>query len=73
MQLSPTQTLVLEFISETIRSTGVPPTIREVAEATGLSFTKSRVTMMALESLGCILRTRQKFRAIQVLRMPEAA
>jgi repressor LexA len=71
MQLSPNQTLVLDSIAAAIRSTGVPPTIREVAEATGLSFTKSRVTMMDLESLGFIRRTHQKFRAISVLKWPD--
>ena len=67
------QTKVLEFIDSVIRSSGIPPTIREVAEATGLSFTKARVTMMDLEKLGYIRRTHQKFRAISVLKLPEAA
>ena len=71
--LSETQTKVLIFVVTTIRRDEIAPTIREIAEATGLSVSGARKTMMALEDLGFIRRTYHKFRAIKVLRWPEEA
>jgi repressor LexA len=71
--LSETKTEVLIFVAASIRKDGIVPTFREIADATGLSVSGARKTVMALEDLGFIERRYHKFRAIKVLRWPEEA
>lgn len=67
------QRQMLMFIAATIRQTGTSPSIEEMREDLGLA-SKSGVARMldALEERGFIRRLRNRARAIEVIRLPEA-
>ena len=68
--LTQNQNNVLEFIAGSIRSGGIPPSIYEVSNGTGLGYNIVRFAMMDLEKLGFIKRHFNKPRAISVLKWP---
>ncbi|MET0313317.1 MAG: transcriptional repressor LexA [Hansschlegelia sp.] len=65
---------LLRFIHERLKESGVPPSFEEMKEALGLQ-SKSGVhrLIMALEERGFIRRLPNRARALEVVRMPEAA
>ncbi len=72
--LTSKQNELLRFIHERLREDGVPPSFDEMKEAMDLR-SKSGIhrLIMALEERGFIRRLPNRARAIEVLRMPEAA
>jgi repressor LexA len=64
-QLTPRQRRILEFISETIREQGYPPTVREIGEAVGLTSSSSVHAQLAnLERRGLLHKDPTKPRAM---------
>ena len=67
--LTPRQEQVLEFIRESVRVNGYPPTVREICTALELSSPSTVHAHLAnLESLGLIKRDPTKPRALDVVR-----
>ena len=67
--LTPRQEQVLEFIRESVRSNGYPPTVREICAALRLSSPSTVHAHLAnLERLGHIKRDPSKPRALDVVR-----
>ena len=66
--LTPKQREIYEFIKKEVRSKGVPPTIREMGKAVGLSSTSSiHLHLNNLEAKGYIDRPKSKNRCIEIL------
>ena len=66
--LTPKQREIYEFIKKEVRSKGVPPTIREMGKAVGLSSTSSiHLHLNNLEAKGYIARPKSKNRCIEIL------
>ncbi|MDR4306176.1 transcriptional repressor LexA [Chelatococcus sambhunathii] len=65
---------LLRFIHERLKETGVPPSFEEMKDALGLQ-SKSGVhrLIMALEERGFIRRLPNRARALEVVKLPEAA
>jgi repressor LexA len=64
-QLTPRQRRILEFISETVRTHGYPPTVREIGEAVGLTSSSSVHAQLAnLERRGLLHKDPTKPRAM---------
>ena len=67
-KLTEKQKTVLNFIKSEIKSKGIPPSIREICKATGLSSTSSvHLHLANLEKKGYINRTHSKMRHIEIL------
>lgn len=65
IQLTPRQRRILEFISETVRERGYPPTVREIGEAVGLTSSSSVHAQIAnLERRGLLHKDPTKPRAM---------
>jgi repressor LexA len=72
--LSPRQRQVLEFIDESVRSRGYPPSVREIGEAVGLSSPSTVHSHLgALEDKGFLRRDPTKPRAIDLVYEPMSA
>lgn len=66
--LTSRQKQILDYIKDTLRAKGYPPSVREIGEAVGLSSSSTVHTHLAkLENLGFIRRDPTKPRAIDVL------
>jgi repressor LexA len=66
-ELTPRQRRILEFIGETVRDRGYPPTVREIGEAVGLTSSSSVHSQLAnLERKGLLHKDATKPRAIQI-------
>jgi repressor LexA len=64
-QMTPRQRRILDFIGETVRERGYPPTVREIGEAVGLTSSSSVHSQLAtLERRGLIKKDPTKPRAI---------
>src|ERR687887_1543734 len=64
-QLTARQNRILEFIRETVRDRGYPPTVREIGEAVGLTSSSSVHSQLAnLERRGLLRKDPTKPRAI---------
>jgi repressor LexA len=64
-QLTPRQRRILEFIAETVRTRGYPPTVREIGEAVGLTSSSSVHAQLAtLERRGHLRKDPTKPRAM---------
>jgi repressor LexA len=64
-QMTPRQRRILDFIGETVRERGYPPTVREIGEAVGLTSSSSVHSQLAtLERRGLIKKDPSKPRAI---------
>jgi repressor LexA len=74
IMLTRKQSELLRLINETLQETGVPPSFDEMKDALGLK-SKSGIhrLILALEERGFIRRLPNRARALEVLRMPEAA
>src|SRR6201994_4903013 len=72
--LTKKQSELLRFIHERLKETGVPPSFDEMKDALDLR-SKSGIhrLIMALEERGFIRRLPNRARALEVLRMPDAA
>lgn len=71
--LTERQSQVLDFIADTIRDRGFPPTIREIGNALGIRSTNGvNDHLKALERKGFISRSGSKSRAIMVTALPDA-
>ncbi|MBA4810834.1 MAG: helix-turn-helix domain-containing protein, partial [Acidimicrobiales bacterium] len=65
--ISDRQRSILQFIDETIRDKGFPPTVREIGQAVGLNSPASVHTHLStLQEKGFIRRDPTKPRAIEV-------
>ncbi len=65
IDLTPRQRRILEFISETVRDRGYPPTVREIGEAVGLTSSSSVHAQLAnLERRGLLHKDPTKPRAV---------
>jgi len=63
------QAFVLNAIAEYIRSEGMPPTLREIGDRTGIRSTNGvNDHLRALEKWGYIERRSKKARAIRIIR-----
>jgi len=72
-QLTPRQRRILEFIAETVRSRGYPPTVREIGEAVGLTSSSSVHAQLAtLERRGHLRKDPTKPRAMALSDSPRA-
>ena len=70
---SPMQLQILELIEDSVRQTGVAPSIREIGDQVGLkSPTSVQQHLTTLERLGLIARSEGKARAIQLRSPPKA-
>lgn len=59
---------ILNFIRDILEKKGIPPTIREIGEAVGLSSSSTVHSHLAcLERKGCLRRERSKPRSIEIL------
>ncbi len=66
--LTKKQQIVYNYIYDTIKESKIPPSVREICEAVGVSSTATVHTHIAtLESKGYIKRNRQKNRAIEIV------
>ena len=64
-RLTPRQRRIMEFIAQTVRDRGYPPTVREIGEAVGLTSSSSVHAQLAnLERLGLLHKDPTKPRAI---------
>ncbi|MCX7970820.1 MAG: transcriptional repressor LexA [Negativicutes bacterium] len=64
-RLGAKQRQILDYISQVLQDKGYPPSVREIAAATGLASTSSvHAHLQKLESLGLIRRDAAKFRSI---------
>lgn len=67
-KLTQKQKTILEFIKKEIKTKGIPPSIREIGSATGLSSTSSvHLHLETLERKGYISRSSSKTRHIEIL------
>lgn len=67
-ELTEKQKLILNFIKKEIKTKGIPPTVREICSAAGLSSTSSvHSHLIKLEEMGYILRSDLKNRHIEIL------
>ena len=65
--LTPRQRQVLEYIDESVRHRGYPPSVREIGEAVGLSSSSTvHAHLAALQDKGYLSRDPSKPRAIEV-------
>ncbi len=72
-QLTPRQRRILDFIAETVRTRGYPPTVREIGEAVGLTSSSSVHAQLAtLERRGHLRKDPTKPRAMQLSDSPRA-
>ncbi len=72
-ELTPRQRRILEFIAETVRERGYPPTVREIGEAVGLTSSSSVHAQLAnLERRGLLRKDPTKPRAVAITR-PDGA
>ncbi len=72
-QLTPRQRRILEFIAETVRTRGYPPTVREIGEAVGLTSSSSVHAQLAtLERRGHLRKDPTKPRAMALSDSPRA-
>jgi repressor LexA len=72
--LTPRQSRILEFISETVRDRGYPPTVREIGEAVGLTSSSSVHAQLAnLERRGLLHKDPTKPRAMALSDQPPRA
>lgn len=68
MGMTAQQTALLEFINKAIRERGIPPTIRECADALDFKSTSNvHRLMIGLEERGLIRRLYSRARAIEVI------
>ena len=66
-ELTARQRRILEFISDTVRDRGYPPTVREIGQAVGLTSSSSVHSQLDnLERLGLLRRDPTKPRAIEL-------
>ncbi len=66
--LTKKQQIVYNYIYDTIKETKIPPSVREICEAVGVSSTATVHTHIAtLETKGYIKRNKQKNRAIEII------
>lgn len=66
--LTKKQQIVYDFIYDTIRETKIPPSVREICEAVGVTSTATiHAHISTLESKGYIKRNKQKNRAIEII------
>lgn len=73
-QISTRQQQILDYIKETVRDRGYPPSVREIGEATGLSSPSTvHSHLSTLVSSGYLRRDPSKPRAIEVVDEPSAA
>src|SRR6476620_12768789 len=64
-QVTPRQRRIVEFIPETVRDRGYPPTVREIGEAVGLTSSSSVHAQLAnLEKMGLLHKYPTKPRAM---------
>lgn len=69
--LTDRQRQVLEFVDETMRRRGYPPSVREIGEAVGLSSPSTvHAHLAALQGKGYLRRDPSKPRAIEIAREP---
>lgn len=69
MELQERQRRILQFIEETVRTQGYPPTVREIGAAVGLCSPASvQGHLTALEGMGYIRRGSAKRRALELVR-----
>ena len=69
IQLTDRQRQVLECVEDSIKSRGIPPTLRELRDRLGIRSTNGvNDHLTALERKGYIVRLDQKSRGLQVLR-----
>jgi repressor LexA len=72
--ITPRQRRILEFISETVRERGYPPTVREIGEAVGLTSSSSVHAQLAnLERRGMLHKDPTKPRAMALSDQPPRA
>jgi repressor LexA len=72
--ITPRQRRILEFISETVRERGYPPTVREIGEAVGLTSSSSVHAQLAnLERRGMLHKDPTKPRAMALSHQPPRA
>ncbi len=72
-QLTPRQRRILDFIAETVRTRGYPPTVREIGEAVGLTSSSSVHAQLAtLERRGHLTKDPTKPRAMALSDSPRA-
>jgi repressor LexA len=65
--LTPRQRQVLEFVDESVRRRGYPPSVREIGEAVGLSSSSTvHAHLAALQDKGYLSRDPSKPRAIEI-------
>jgi SOS-response transcriptional repressor LexA len=69
--LTKTQMEVLNIINSAILSDGIPPTMKEVSYAAGISPEWARKTAFTLDALGFLKIHRNKARSIKILRLPD--
>ncbi len=66
--LTKKQQIVYDFIYDTIKDTKIPPSVREICDAVGVSSTATvHAHIATLENKGYIKRNRQKNRAIEII------
>ena len=71
--LSPRQRRIVDFIAETVRERGYPPTVREIGEAVGLTSSSSVHAQLAnLERRGLLKKDPTKPRAMSLSETPRA-
>lgn len=66
-ELTSTQNKILKFIKDFVKTTGIPPSIKEISESCGLSSSSSvHHQLIALEKKGYITRDKTKSRSIRL-------
>jgi len=72
-QLTPRQRRIVDYIAETVRQRGYPPTVREIGEAVGLTSSSSVHAQLAtLERRGLLRKDPTKPRAMALSDSPRA-
>lgn len=72
-ELTPRQSEILDFLSETVRRTGTPPTVREIARHFRIASPKGVSDhLAALERKGHLTRDPGRSRNIRLVRPPDA-
>lgn len=67
-KLTQRQQSILDYIKKEIKTKGIPPSVREICEAIGLSSTSSvHLHLQTLEKKGYIARSQSKTRHIEIL------
>ena len=70
-RLTRRQQQILDYISDTIESRGVPPSVREIGKHFGITSTNGvKGHLLALEKKGYLQREEFKSRALIVVRRP---